>query len=504
MPSTRPAGSRRGTSSRAGHAMYWPRWIRSQPRSRRAGRSGRGTAEARSVQAAVERRGRARGGAAAPEDENPARRLRRDPCALGVERSLHPRRAHVAADAEQCAAVTAELDRIDAALAEPLPPRGRFGLEPRAARPQAVRHLADPRVTGAVGIPGRTEHQSDPHSSQHPNQPQPSHTHDGREPRPSPPPFEGKALREVVHEERDQDHDRGGGADEQRHAGEREERRALAAAAIGLRDHVLNGLLRLLQGIGHGCRIPGRLGRYARAAPRRARAGCHTVDVSRLGAVVALVAAFACSGASGAVAQQPPYDSLPFAPPGALQGRIVYQAPEGCEFGSYDLATGKDTRLGSGRCDYGVLFSRDGGLAAWRGLRDRVQVVDVATGARLWLGPGAPEGRARAFAYPLFFSPDSSRLAYCVAPRVTVTTVVSDARTGAVRGRVRGTCAVAYTARGIAAVRKGAVFLGARRLFAPRQPGRLAPGVGAAVAANPAGTLLAVVVRRSRQTLELD
>src|SRR5437763_7488 len=81
---------------------------------------GRGTAEARSAQAAVERRGRARGGAAAPENENPARRLSRDPCALGVERSLHPRRAHVAGDTEQRASVTAELDRVDAALAEPL------------------------------------------------------------------------------------------------------------------------------------------------------------------------------------------------------------------------------------------------------------------------------------------------------------------------------------------------------------------------------------------------
>jgi hypothetical protein len=226
--------------------------------------------------------------------------------------------------------------------------------------------------------------------------------------------------------------------------------------------------------------------------------------VSRLGAVVALVAAFACSGASGAVAQQPPYDSLPFAPPGALQGRIVYQAPGDCYFHSYDLGTGKDSRLGSGHCDWDVLFSRDGTLAAWRDQRERVQVVDVATGARLWLGPGAPTFHAKAFAYPLFFSPDSSRLAYCVATRATVTTIVADARTGVVRGRVRGTCAVAYTARGIAAVRRGAVFVGTRRLFKPRRPGRLAPGIGAAIAANPSGTLLAAAVRRSRQALELD
>jgi hypothetical protein len=226
--------------------------------------------------------------------------------------------------------------------------------------------------------------------------------------------------------------------------------------------------------------------------------------VSRIGAVVALVAAFACSGAAGAVAQQPPYDSLPFAPPGALSGRVVYQSSDGCVFHSYDLGTGKDTRLGSGHCDNIVLFSRDGKLAAWRGQRDRVQVADVATGTRLWLGPGAPSFRAKAFAYPLFFSPDSTRLAYCVATRVTVTTVVADARTGAVRGRVRGTCAVAYTTRGIAAVRRGAVLLGTRRLYAPRRPGRLAPGVGAAIAANPAGTLLALAVRPSPRILELD
>jgi hypothetical protein len=226
--------------------------------------------------------------------------------------------------------------------------------------------------------------------------------------------------------------------------------------------------------------------------------------VSRFGAVVALVAAFACSGASGAVAQQPPYDSLPFAPPGAFQGRIVYQAPGDCDFHSYDLGTGKDTRLGRGRCDFGVLFSRDGRLAAWRDAQNRVQAVDVATGRRLWLGPGAPKFHAKAFSFPLFFSPDSSRLAYCVATRATVTTVVADARTGAVRGRVRGTCAVAYTARGIAAVRRGSVVLGTHRLFAPRRPSRLAPGIGAAIAANPAGTLLAVAVRRSRQVIELD
>lgn len=228
--------------------------------------------------------------------------------------------------------------------------------------------------------------------------------------------------------------------------------------------------------------------------------------MSRLGAVVALAVAFACSGASGAVAQQPPYDSLPFAPPGALSGRVVYQAPGDCYFHSYDLATGKDTRLGSrsGHCNYDVLYSRDGKLAAWRDSQERVQVVDVATGTRLWLGRGPPNFHVRAFSFPLFFSPDSSRLAYCVATRAAVTTVVADARTGAVRGRVRGTCKVAYTARGLAAARNGAVVVGARRLFAPRRPGRLAPGIGAAVAANPAGTLLAVAVRRSRQRLELD
>jgi hypothetical protein len=226
--------------------------------------------------------------------------------------------------------------------------------------------------------------------------------------------------------------------------------------------------------------------------------------VSRFGAAVAVLVALACSGASGAVAQQPPDDSLPFAPPGALPGRVVYQTPKGCDFRSYDLETGKDSALGSAGCEYGVLFSRDGKLAASRGLRDRVQVDDVATGTRLWVGPASPDSHARAFSYPLFFSPDSSRLAYCVATRDAVSTLVVDARTGAIHGRVRGTCAVAYTARGVASVRRGAVFLGTRRVFAPRRPARLAPGIGAAIAANPAGTLLAVAVRRSRELLELD
>ena len=226
--------------------------------------------------------------------------------------------------------------------------------------------------------------------------------------------------------------------------------------------------------------------------------------MSRAGAAIALVVALACSGASGAAAEQPPYDSLPFAPPGALSGRIVYQTPNGCDFRSYDLGTGKDSALGSAGCEYSVLFSRDGKLAASRGLRDRVQVFDVATGRRLWLGPVSPDARSKAFSYPLFFSPDSRRLAYCVATPDSVITLVVDARTGAVRSRLRGTCAVAYTARGIAAVRRGAVFLGARRLFTPRRPARLAPGVGAAIAANPSGTLLAVAVRRSREALELD
>src|SRR5439155_7934699 len=159
-------------------------------------------------------------------------------------------------------------------------------------------------------------------------------------------------------------------------------------------------------------------------APERARdrreAGCHTVGVSRFGAAVAVLVALACSGASGAVAQQPPYDSLPFAPPGALPGRVVYQTPKGCDFRSYDLETGKDSALGSAGCEYGVLFSHDGTLAASRGRRDRVQVDDVATGARLWIGPATREQHAKAFSYPLFFSPDSSRLAYCVATPSTV------------------------------------------------------------------------------------
>jgi hypothetical protein len=225
--------------------------------------------------------------------------------------------------------------------------------------------------------------------------------------------------------------------------------------------------------------------------------------VTRLGLAVAFAVALACSGASGVAAQAPPYDSLPFAPPGALPGRIVYQTADGCEFHAYDLRTTTDKRLANVQCNYGVVLSWDGRLAASRGLRDRVQVFDVGSGRRLWVGPVVPEARSRSFSYPLFFSPDSTRLAYCVAGTGGVSTIVADAGTGTVRGRVRGTCAVAYTRRGLAVVRRGRVVLGSHVLYQPPHGTRLAPGVGAAIASNPGGSLLAVALRPSRQTLEL-
>src|SRR5207247_2013883 len=61
----------------------------------------------------------------------------------------------------------------------------------------------------------------------------------------------------------------------------------------------------------------------------------------------------------------------------------------------------------------------------------------------------------------------------------------------------------AYTRKGLAVVRGGRVVLGSRVLYRPPRGTRLAPGVGAAIASNPDGSLLAVAVRRSRQTLEL-
>src|ERR671930_1161195 len=109
------------------------------------------------VEAAVERRGRARGRAAAPEDEDPSGRLSRHARAFGVERSLQPLGAHISSDAEQRSAVAAELDLVDAALAERLPRCRRCGLDPRAGAAQAVRDLTEANVTGAVGVPDRSE-----------------------------------------------------------------------------------------------------------------------------------------------------------------------------------------------------------------------------------------------------------------------------------------------------------------------------------------------------------
>jgi hypothetical protein len=222
--------------------------------------------------------------------------------------------------------------------------------------------------------------------------------------------------------------------------------------------------------------------------------------VTRLGLALALVAAIACAGAA---AQQPPFDSLPFAPPGALPGRIVYETVDGCEFHSFDLRSGTDSRLAATNCGEPGVFSWDGRLSAARvGSGARVRVLDVQTGKRLWLGPRI-RGQSKAFSFPLFFSPDSTRLAYCTIVGRGVRTIVVDARTGAGRGRVRGTCAVAYTRRGLAVVRSGRIVLGRRVLYRPPRRWRLAPGIGTPVAANPSGSLLAVAIRRSRRRVDL-
>jgi hypothetical protein len=223
--------------------------------------------------------------------------------------------------------------------------------------------------------------------------------------------------------------------------------------------------------------------------------------VTRFSLVVVLALGFACSGAA---AQEPPYDLLPFAPPGALQGRIVYQTADGCEFRAYDLRSATDSRLAAAECREPGVFSWDGRLSAARvgGGGERVRVLDIQTGRRLWLGPRR-RGQAKAFSFPLFFSPDSTRLAYCTIVGRGVRTIVADARTGAVRGRFRGTCAVAYTRHGLAAVRGGRVVLRSRTLYRPPRGTRLAPGVGTAMASNPAGSLLAVAVRHSQRIVEL-
>src|SRR5205807_707015 len=118
------------------------------------------------MQAAVERGCRARGGAPIPQHEDPARRLSRYACAFGVEDPLELLCAHVSSHPEQRASVAAELDLVDAAPAaadELLPGRRlaqhRRELDLRAAAPQAVGDLAEAGVTGAVGVPDRSEHE---------------------------------------------------------------------------------------------------------------------------------------------------------------------------------------------------------------------------------------------------------------------------------------------------------------------------------------------------------
>jgi hypothetical protein len=225
-----------------------------------------------------------------------------------------------------------------------------------------------------------------------------------------------------------------------------------------------------------------------------------------IAAVAALSAAALAAGAAAPGSVEAPsgdpFASLPVAAPGVLPGRIAYVNLEDCGLREFDLSTGNDevVRAGSQSLCFAFL-APDGRLAAARLSDNTIALVHV-DGRRTVLGPASPRLRPPgAMVTAPIFSPDSSRVAYCTYTKRAMTTFIATA-TGEPIGRVHGTCEVAFTAKGIAALRGGRVELAGRTIFRLRHAipanthrGNSGYAEGTTLAANRAGTRLALVAR---------
>jgi hypothetical protein len=217
-----------------------------------------------------------------------------------------------------------------------------------------------------------------------------------------------------------------------------------------------------------------------------------------LGAMLA--AAAAASTAAG------PFDGLPTAKPGALPGRIVYVARVGCRLREYELATGTDRLLSDHTFCPGAIpvVAPDGSAVATRATNGTVLLIK-ADGTRLTIGSALPHGKPPGAAVPVpTFLQNGRRLAYCTGTRTAMHMDVADTATGRRLSTVQGTCQVAFTSRGPAAVRGHAVVIGGRTIYrfpdaipANTSPGSGNPALGNTLAASPDGSLLAVVTRPS-------
>jgi hypothetical protein len=227
-------------------------------------------------------------------------------------------------------------------------------------------------------------------------------------------------------------------------------------------------------------------------------------------ATAGLLAAAAAGSTAGG-----PFDGLPGAAPGTLPGRIVYVARVGCRLREYNLATGAD-RLVS---DHGFcpgaspVIAPDGSAVAERASNGTITLVK-ADGSRLAIGSPLPRGKAPgAVVWQPAFLQNGRRIAYCAYTHTAMHTDVADTATGKRLSSVLGTCQVAFTSRGPAAVRGRTVVLGGRTIYrfpdaipAYTTPGSGNPPSGNALAANADGSLLVVATRpvRARRTVVLQ
>jgi len=212
-------------------------------------------------------------------------------------------------------------------------------------------------------------------------------------------------------------------------------------------------------------------------------------------------AAVSCPEQYGRPHPKDPFGSLPFVTPGQLSGRIAYIANRSCALRSYDLATGSDSLIrGLNVCGQGwPVLAPDGSAVAVRRGNGQV-LVERSDGSKLVL-PGSNHGwprKDRPITQPSF-SPDASRVAYCVVTASGLEEVIADVGTGGTLASVRGTCEVVLTREGSAAVRGRRLLLNGHTIYRLRSPlANYVHGVppdGNPLATNPAGTMLALATR---------
>jgi hypothetical protein len=217
------------------------------------------------------------------------------------------------------------------------------------------------------------------------------------------------------------------------------------------------------------------------------------------------------ASAGGQKRSQSPFDALPLLQPGQLSGHLVYLTRKDCQARSFDLSTLSDTAVSQGTLcpdSVGSVLSPNGRLLAFRvtGQADagKVAVVPTVGGRTLKIGPPLAGRRlSSGFQNLPLFSPDSRRVAFCSVASGRLVTLVADTRTGRTVARFWDTCEAAFTSRGLA-VARGTRLLIQGRTAAIVRDGVFATGIGSAIATNPAGTLLAIVVRPTGNASRLE